>query len=56
MFLKGKRIGEVVTTEISNLLASSCVLTKVPTTEDFIDFMNQTYPKALDKLKEICEK
>ena len=26
------------------------------TTEDFIDFMNQTYPKALDKLKEVCEK
>jgi hypothetical protein len=26
------------------------------TTEDFIDYMNQTYPKALDKLKELCEK
>ena len=26
------------------------------TTEDFIDFMNDTYPKALDKLKELCEK
>jgi hypothetical protein len=26
------------------------------TTEDFVDYMNQTYPKALDKLKEICEK
>lgn len=25
-------------------------------TEDFIDYMNETYPKALDKLKEICEK
>lgn len=25
-------------------------------TEDFVDYMNQTYPKALDKLKEICEK
>jgi hypothetical protein len=25
-------------------------------TEDFIDYMNQTYPKALDKLKELCEK
>lgn len=25
------------------------------TTEDFIDYMNQTYPKALIKLKEICE-
>jgi len=24
-------------------------------TEDFLDFMNETYPKALDKLKEICE-
>ena len=26
------------------------------TTEDFIDFMNDTYPKALNKLKELCEK
>lgn len=25
-------------------------------TEDFSDYMNETYPKALDKLKEICEK
>ena len=25
-------------------------------TEDFLDYMNQIYPKALDKLKEICEK
>lgn len=24
-------------------------------TEDFLDYMNQTYPKALRKLKEICE-
>jgi len=24
--------------------------------EDFLDYMNNTYPKALDKLKEICEK
>ncbi len=24
-------------------------------TEEFIGFMNETYPKALDKLKEICE-
>lgn len=26
------------------------------TTEDFLDYMNETYPKALDKLKELCEK
>lgn len=26
------------------------------TTEDFLNYMNETYPKALDKLKEICEK
>jgi hypothetical protein len=25
------------------------------TTEDFIDYMNENYPKALNKLKEICE-
>ncbi len=26
------------------------------TTEDFVDYMNENYPKALSKLKEICEK
>lgn len=25
------------------------------TTEDFVDYMNETYPKALEKLKELCE-
>ena len=25
-------------------------------TDDFVDYMNQTFPKALEKLKEICEK
>jgi len=25
-------------------------------TEDLLDYMNQTYAKALDKLKELCEK
>jgi len=24
-------------------------------TDDFIDYMNETYPKALNRLKEICE-
>jgi hypothetical protein len=28
---------------------------EVDTTEDFVDYMNQAYPKALAKLKEICE-
>jgi hypothetical protein len=32
------------------------VTVDLETTEDFIDYMNQTYPKALDKLKEVCEK
>lgn len=26
------------------------------TVDDFLDYMKETYPKALDKLKEICEK
>ncbi len=26
------------------------------TTEDFLDYMNENYPKALSKLKELCEK
>ena len=32
------------------------VTVDLDTTEDFVEFMNQTYPKALEKLKEICEK
>ena len=32
------------------------VTVDLDTTEDFLDYMNQTYPKALDKLKELCEK
>ncbi|MFZ7114277.1 MAG: SRPBCC domain-containing protein [Bacteroidota bacterium] len=35
---------------------STEVSVEVDTSEDFVDYMNQTYPKALDKLKEICEK
>ncbi len=26
------------------------------TVEDYVDYMNQVYPKALDQLKEICER
>ena len=32
------------------------VTVDLDTTEDLLDYMNQTYPKALDMLKEICEK
>lgn len=32
------------------------VTVDLDTTEDFLDYMNENYPKALDKLKEICEK
>lgn len=32
------------------------VVVDLDTTEDFLDYMNETYPKALDKLKKICEK
>ena len=35
---------------------TTTVTVDLDTTEDFLDYMNQTYPKALDKLKEICEK
>lgn len=31
------------------------LIVELDTTEDFIEYMNQTYPKALDKLKELCE-
>ena len=32
------------------------VTVDLDTTEEFIEYMNQHYPKALDKLKELCEK
>lgn len=32
------------------------VTVDVDTTEDFLDYMNEKYPQALQKLKEICEK
>ncbi|MBK7668751.1 MAG: SRPBCC domain-containing protein [Sphingobacteriaceae bacterium] len=32
------------------------VTVDLDTTEEFVDYMNESYPKALDKLKEICEK
>lgn len=34
---------------------TTTVTVDLDTTEDFLEYMNQTYPKALDKLKEICE-
>ena len=35
---------------------ATTVTVDLDTTEDFVDYMNQSYPKALAKLKEICEK
>lgn len=35
---------------------TTTVTVDLDTTEDFVGYMNETYPKALDKLKEICEK
>lgn len=35
---------------------TTTVTVDLDTTEDFLDYMNDAYPKALDKLKEICEK
>jgi hypothetical protein len=35
---------------------TTTVTVDLDTTEDFLDYMNQAYPKALGKLKEICEK
>ena len=32
------------------------VTVDLDTTEDFVDYMNENYPKALNKLKELCEK
>jgi hypothetical protein len=35
---------------------TTTVTVDLDTTEDFVDYMSQSYPKALDKLKELCEK
>lgn len=35
---------------------STLVTVDLDTTEDFVDYMNNAYPNALNKLKEICEK
>jgi hypothetical protein len=35
---------------------TTTVTVDIDTTEDFVDYMNEAYQKALDKLKEICEK
>jgi hypothetical protein len=35
---------------------TTIVTVDLDTTEDFVDYMNDAYPKALEKLKEICEK
>lgn len=35
---------------------TTTVTVDLDTTEEFIDYMNQHYPRALEKLKEICEK
>lgn len=32
------------------------LIVDLDTTEEFVEYMNESYPKALDKLKEICEK
>lgn len=32
------------------------VTVELDSSEDFVDYMNEVYPKALNKLKEICEK
>lgn len=38
------------------LNGTTTVTVDLDTTEDFTEYMNQHYPKALDKLKELCEK
>ncbi|OYX84790.1 MAG: tungsten formylmethanofuran dehydrogenase [Flavobacteriales bacterium 32-34-25] len=34
---------------------TTTVTVDLDTTKDFVDYMNQSYPKALEKLKKICE-
>lgn len=34
----------------------TAVVVELDTIDEFLDYFNDTYPKAMDKLKEICEK
>ena len=34
---------------------STKLIVDLDTNEDFVDYMNECYPKALEKLKELCE-
>jgi hypothetical protein len=34
---------------------TTTVTVDLDTTEEFLDYMNESYPKALEKLKEVCE-
>lgn len=44
---------ENYTFEESN--GTTTVTVDLDTTEDFVEYMNEMYPKALDKLRELCE-
>ena len=35
---------------------STIVIVELDTTDEYLDYFNDTYPKAMDKLKEICER
>jgi hypothetical protein len=35
---------------------ATTLIVDLDTTEDFLSYMNETYPKALGRLKELCEK
>jgi hypothetical protein len=35
---------------------TTTVTVDLDTTEEFLDYMNEKYPQALNKLKELCEK
>jgi hypothetical protein len=36
-------------------MGNTTLTVELDTTEDFLDYMNESYPKALDKLKVLCE-
>ena len=45
---------ENYTYEVNN--GATTVTVELDTVDDFIDYMNENYPLALTRLKEICEK
>lgn len=51
-----KWVNSIESYTFENKDSETIVTVELDTSEDFLNYMNETYPKALEKLKEICER